>query len=376
MSRTALLLSFLAFSSACGDESASPTFTRAESYSFEQVCVAYGYAAAQNLQCQRPVVTSQEIAQARIRQSEFCETVLLAPYRAELGKSLAWDGDRAAGCLNLFLDPACPDLPDDYLERCSMPLEGLKTSGQACGFQEMCAEGAYCANLRGSECRGTCTAYQEAGEACGDGLYCLPPLGCKGGICAPPAELVSGDPCTVSCADGHICDFYTCVVEASAGETCDSDVPCGDGLECVDGVCRPLPLEGETCRFRCADATLRCDIDNVCRMLPTETGAACLEVSARFGVCGNYLACIDGTCRPAPGLGQTCDPETFSCRYGTCNPQTETCKVPPLLGESCDENDFLACGFIGLECVEGRCASAWQYPEDCLLPGSLYPYTL
>ena len=148
-----------------------------------------------------------------------------------------------------------------------------------------------------------------------------------GEACEPLQDL--GD----SCARDALCVASLCVAitdPAAEGEECNAALEaaaCTAGAYCVD-----LDLDGQT----------------TCVRAP-ESGDACLTA---FQLCSEGLACIDGTCLPAPGEGEACHmgggnpcAAELECRDGTCQPL-------PQGGEDCT----LECA-DGFDCDDGRCVA-------------------
>jgi hypothetical protein len=258
--------------------------------------------------------------------------------------------------------------------------EARGESGAACEDMFSCATGLACLE-------GTCrTLLDEGASGCADDLACLPPLRCVAGACraAVPAEGTCGE--TRECAHGLVCEAGRCATRAAG--PCDADAPCGSGegcaappscraplgagatcrenldcaptLYCEDAskTCVARPADGETCGngVICAPG-LGCDMDGggACRPLG---GAGSPCAFGEFGpfLCGDGLACVEGTCGPLPTEGQpcagtdTCAPG-LGCAFG---PTGSFCVAPRGEGEPCENRqacrEDLHCG------PEGTCA--------------------
>ncbi|RKH46404.1 hypothetical protein [Corallococcus sicarius] len=212
---------------------------------------------------------------------------------------------------------------------------------------------------------GTCRAYRESGETCGQapGARCegMPLPGCNLGTC------VSGQLCTFMSPDASVpaqcqpegvrCDFrgrgcgpgQLCVgpnglcidpASLSEGETCDGPGECMDGLLCDKGDAGPGALgaciaagPGE-CRY-----DVECPWAERCRDGQCTEGKALGAACDSPEACAKYLVCArgedGGTCAPEPRLGERCrfsSPDggfptwTYSCITGVCNNPTGVCE--------------------------------------------------
>jgi hypothetical protein len=157
------------------------------------------------------------------------------------------------------------------------------------------------------------------------------------------------------------------------GEPCeqvdDLGDSCANGAVCFEELCVALTdpaAEGEECNAEvdflnaCVARTYCIDVDGderpTCVKVP-ESGDACLGA---LQLCGEGLACFDGTCLIAPGDGEECHPSLLNrCGEGLeCNLETNLCQPLPEGGESCTG----AC-VDGFDCNDGRCVA--QEPIVC-----------
>jgi len=127
---------------------------------------------------------------------------------------------------------------------------------------------------------------------------------------------------------------------------------------------------------------------------PLAQGVACTSTS----LCAAGLACISGTCQPAPGPGNICNVATRQiggiefgnpdtpCAYDfssqdvmVCGPDTSTaimaspyrrCRRPSTIGQRCGEGE--ACE-PGLNCTNGRCQVACSASQACPCGGGGQP---
>jgi hypothetical protein len=121
---------------------------------------------------------------------------------------------------------------------------------------------------------------------------------------------------------------------------------CQEGLTCLGGVCAvtptlPVPV-GQQCYYGdlpCATGSY-CGWDQnfemqICLALP-DAGDSCVPDSGYCGPASNDLLCVEATCTPAPGEGESC--ELFQlCAPGLyCDGGKDfTCQLRQELGEGC-----------------------------------------
>jgi hypothetical protein len=266
------------------------------------------------------------------------------------------------------------------ISQCDGALVARQELGEPCAAPRDCANDLDCFfEFFGSRCVGTCTPYQERGEACGVELpECAYPLVCRDPLCGPRRTI--GDPCdeadTSDCylADGWcdldagLCRAYTI---ASDGDACGSGTRCADPLLCLplmDGTarCGASAGDGEPCRDDedCAES-LGCDRGvfpalGVCRPR-VPLGESCGEVR-----CEDGLWCFDSLCVPPGELGEPCHSPFSGSRTSSCVPSLicddEVCREPRYLGEACAAGVGLC---VAGRCAEGRCAIRLDLGAPC-----------
>jgi hypothetical protein len=109
---------------------------------------------------------------------------------------------------------------------------GAPPHGASCRTDGECSSGLRCVD-------GECAPPDDAGEACGPGETA------RGGTCTSDC----GDPSSLPCASGQVCNYATglCASEGSEGVLSGDPQSCGSGLcypgtECaLDGRCEPAP---------------------------------------------------------------------------------------------------------------------------------------
>src|SRR6185295_8034678 len=82
--------------------------------------------------------------------------------------SIAYDASKAAACLAFIDGLTCEvdsaALQREFVEKCSVVLQGRAESGSACSFDEDCVPGSFCArpgcNEEAACCAGTCDVFQ------------------------------------------------------------------------------------------------------------------------------------------------------------------------------------------------------------------------
>jgi len=238
---------------------------------------------------------------------------------------ITYDAHLAYRCIQLILVAPCTGGAD--LESCHDAFTGTSSSGAACSLNAECASGSCAMPGCTSGCcpPGTCTAGVEArhipvggacaGRGCGEGAYC----DTTDGVCR--ARVAKGGSCAHAiCQWGLVCSNVssTCVVPAPVGGSCLGNFCDGDGTCTAAGVCAAAPMPGDAC--------------------------------ANAGTCGPYLDCVNGSCAPRIGFGQT-------CLTGDAAAHCEQGIVPAGLNET-------------VTCVQGSCAYAEPGPAaaQCLSP--------
>ncbi len=154
--------------------------------------------------------------------------------------------------------------------------------GQACGPQDLCADGLSCAQdggcapapaggrrsslaTRGQRCTGLFQGIPLT--LCQRGLACHVAPGATEGTCG--ALYAVGESCfadATGCGNNSTCRDRACVALGPAGAVCTAAQDCIDGLGCHDGHCGPKSGDGATCgsSFDC-EARLRC-VAGVCTL--------------------------------------------------------------------------------------------------------------
>jgi hypothetical protein len=147
---------------------------------------------------------------------------------------------------------------------------------------------------------------------------------CCQGACKS-ARTASG-PCdnNADCFDGRYCSAdHVCAPLEHELAVCTADSACDFGLACVSGTCRKLPAIGQPCPYsRCADLGARC------------SAGACIRVGLAGDACSTdedcspYAPCdqMTGRCAAIPTLGMPCTSRcggNSACVGGTCMPPLE-----------------------------------------------------
>ena len=251
-----------------------------------------------------------------------------------------------------------------------------------------CVGSLTCSDAGGDKvCQGT----GLLGEACSETRSCAYNLTCKDGKCVDHVDL--GDLCTTPavCPSGANCyslgseDPATCNTVLVTGAPCENMSQCGStDVECVDPdptdddftrVCAPRsgsgdPCEPAGCRYPlwCQYSTEGSDPVGVCR-LPGGIGDSCASGEGRFT--GSVypclwdgetrLYCIEGTCRVAPQLSETCNPdehEAHACAEGWCSFTSRVCESPSAEDEPCNLDAY------DRACKEGTYCACENEPCD------------
>lgn len=307
------------------------------------------------------------------------------------------DGQKLATCEERMRTSACPpSFPPGYPGRaatamadCSLGeglLSGRVPSGETCTSAVECALGTVCIKPNGV-CRGTCSTWPRAGDACAFG--CGPGLICgKDGACRAPASL--DEPCQSSgdCQGELIC-LGTCRPRRTLGESCQFDAErlssCEPGLACdvapfvanAQGSCVRPRAEGQPCRFHwsCQPGLVCADIDwapfpaaapgvGMCRPPDPESSNCPFSPYARLlgDQCGPGLACRPDSkkCKKLPVQGEACTPSIQDCSGFTvyCKPSgagdVGVCTGPVGIGETCAFS-IDAATQVTIPCATGAC---------------------
>ena len=217
------------------------------------------------------------------------------------GRCVATTAD--AYCLATpFSDPSCSEL-----------FTGLVTESGACTSDYECAGGARCEE---AVCAVQC---------------CL-------GTCGAPS---TGDPQPP--------------IRAKIGEECQTHTDCVEEAYCeIDRICTAMPdQEGERCLFGCARGDLYCDVDLLeCRAY-AGLDESCSPNGATAPPCNQAWSYCDGTCRPRPGIGDSCVEVDRTCIPSTYCDETGQCRNRGDVGAECEHSSecVVACDLTAGECV-------------------------
>lgn len=195
--------------------------------------------------------------------------------------------------------------------------------------------------LRGSRPEGQMCRFDSECETarCTEGI--CEPFECCQGTCKGPRSATGPCDSDIDCFEESYCTTsHACAPLEHELAPCTRDAACDFGLACVSGTCRRLPPVGEACPYdRCADIGARCDASHRCVALGLP-GAQC----ATSADCSPYSNCgAAGVCEPIPLLGMPCTNQcagNAACVGGNC--------VAPLEnGAPCNTST---------ECESGLCA--------------------
>ncbi len=296
---------------------------------------------------------------------------------------VVYDPSKVGACHARFLSDPCnfafflftPTI-FDVLSYCPGTITPELAAGADCVADGECTQGLYCQKTTSGACPGKCTAYAEAGAACGlDATLmtypqCGPELECNNNnICQPngkPGSVCANDSdCgpTIICLDDPSCvtpnlwcnlsgggATGTCNVGVAAGATCGAakagttsyDIQCADGLWC---------------------SQIFIDQAGVCRV-PAGMGAPCNNFGGceKGFHCGGYVpvgaGATLGQCVPPSASGGPCT-FTDDCQPGLGCPAS-TCAPLGALGGLCQQDGDCQ---AGMTCASGKCAHA-AYPGD------------
>lgn len=203
-------------------------------------------------------------------------------------------------------------------------------------------------------CSGGSTTTCSAGQCVGD----TAPV--------PQQPAAIGEMCFSSsgCVSGAYCDTQqvepVCVALKAQGATCVSDTECTYGTRCSGTTgartCKPLPGLNQSCDvdFLCRDDGLYCDTTTAtptCKQVGLPP-ATCTSSSQ----CSNYYPCdlSTGKCTKAPSIGQSCA-STFTCfDAGTyCDTTTSVCTAVKADGSACTADS---------QCASNNCDTTLTSP--------------
>lgn len=148
--------------------------------------------------------------------------------------------------------------------------------------------------------------------------------------------------CTLSCAEGEVCDGAGNCVEPTP---CDPECDAMACEECVDGECASTCEAGFTCdgEGTCVEDTVPCDPECDANACEECVGGVCETTCEEGEVCDGAGACITDLCADA-----TCD--TDGCE--TCDPATGDC-VAACDADACEECD--GAGMCVTSCDTANC---------------------
>ncbi len=230
-------------------------------------------------------------------------------------------------------------------------LRGKIASGQTCESEVECVAGTLCVKP-GGVCRGTCSSYSKANEACGFG--CAPGLYCE--------DQGSPDPSDDRCAAAK-----------AAEKPCASSLQCAEDLHCAAGLCKARGKLGEPCGFD-ADRLSTCEPGLACDVIPFVDGATgtCIRPVAQGGACKFHWSCEAGlVCFDLDYAGF---PATAPSLPGSCQPprplDTPCLSTPyaTYVGDQCAAGSYLRPG--AAEVHRGAGARAGLHPVGADLRGS------
>jgi hypothetical protein len=318
------------------------------------------------LQCEMLMECAEELIQIYMPGVD-CETMFGLQFRdsdwfnIEKGINegrIIYHGDKAQDCIDAWRELQCDVFESRQPPVCEETLEGTVEQGGYCIIHAECIGNHYC--KADGACPGNCAPRESEGSPCGDddackdGLYCDPMLGCarygkenspcgggqhpecalgtfcfgatdtSSGLCRPFEEVFAGgldDSCNLD--GGPLCKAgLSCVIATNPsgppGSTCREKVglnaPCGFGLpsQCpptqycdanvnlgvLEGKCVPLPGEGAPCVSWAP--IQQCMPYHVC-----DEAGLCREMQRIGGPCS-----VDGVCYSEHCDGQSCAPNS------------------------------------------------------------------
>ena len=257
-------------------------------------------------------------------------------------------------------DVDCAESCDEATDSCGAEdVDGAACNdGVFCNGDDSCSAGT-CVTHSGNPCPGpdgdsdcaescneasdACTAHDNNGSSCDDGLFCNGEDNCSAGACSGHA----GDPCPgpdndEDCAES--CDEAdkSCTSPDPNGSSCDDGVFCNGEDNCSAGLCvhhSGDPCEGSDDDDNCAES---CDEASESCTSPDPDGSSCDD-----GVfCNGEDSCVGGVCQnnsgePCPG------PDGDDNCTESCDEQLDSCTAP--------DPDGAPCAGDG-ECRLGKCA--------------------
>jgi hypothetical protein len=294
------------------------------------------------------------------------------------GNDCTADVCRSGVCMNLF-EPEGTPCGDDSDTDCDDPdtcdgngvcLPNTTGEGEPCEDGDFCTANDVCiggACVAGDDdpCPGpdgdddcsescdeatdSCTAIDDDGTDCNDGVFCNGDDTCSNGACS----VHDGDPCVgpdgdENCAESCDETSNSCTAEDPDGTSCDDGLYCTVTDACSDGTCvgedSPCPgADGDDdCSESCNEATDDC------------TAADPDASTCNDGLyCNGNDTCNQGTCSihtgdPCPGADGD-----GNCRE-SCDETTRTCAAHDPNGSVCNDDERCT---VNETCQNGRCTS-------------------
>jgi len=230
-------------------------------------------------------------------------------------------------------DTDCRESCDEATHDCNAPDEAgapcndgrFCTSGETCNAAGVCEGGSATCYPDGDgdcaeacdELADSCTAFDDEGAACNDGLFCTATDRCDGrGSCRG-----WGDPCSASDGDAdcsEACDESagSCSAPEVDGSPCSDGLACTLGERCLAGTCASSGVTSCDDANPCTDEF--CAVDGSCtrhyNASPCDDGNPCTTGDrCMFGECGSTgeVDCRDDDLCST----DTCDPSDGSCHH-------------------------------------------------------------
>jgi hypothetical protein len=279
-------------------------------------------------------------------------------------------------------DGNCSESCNEGTDTCTAPDAGGSAcdDGLFCNGADSCASGV-CTTHAGDPCPGpdgdadcseecdeganACSALDDNGSACDDGVFCNGDDACSAGACSSH----EGNPCPGPDGDGdcsEACDETTndCSASDPGGSTCDDGLFCNGGDACSQGACSAH--EGDPCTGADGDA----DCAESCNEGANDcTGPDADESACDDGLfCNGIDSCEGGAC--AAHRAEPCDgPDADADCIESCDETTDACDAADPDESGC--NDGLFCNGLDF-CSAGACIGHAGDPcpgpdgdEDC-----------
>ena len=241
---------------------------------------------------------------------------------------IAYDAAQARACIDAIAARSCAWNEALFDEpACETVFTGTVIDGGACNGPAECVSGHCLYGLCDAQvmcCPGTCSARPDkaVGDACGFDDECAPGLFCA--IAGPNLD--------------------TCQPHATSGEECWEARGCDRTSLCMGfeggidpGTCLTAPGSGEACdtsdTWACRNSNERCDPASLTCIPLAAVGEACVITDD----CVAAAACTDSLCEALGALGDPCGPGGFpicagmmECMAGQCaeGPAPVACMAP------------------------------------------------